>query len=139
MKYYTVMKHKTDRPCERLVAEHEGKLCYLQKVEPDLKREDGTAMSQPITIIECNAEGETFMMHTDKFDARTLGRVTEAVRVSDVEFNPKTQQWEAKPTHAGRLMLNCVSHRSRGECIASEVRQILSHALRFGYKLQSNK
>lgn len=55
---------------------------------------------------------------TDALDLRFLGRAA-AVRVSEVEFSPSRQAWEAREVGTGRLLARC---RQRSQAVAGEVR-----------------
>lgn len=50
-------------------------------------------------------------------DVRSLGRIKQARKVSDVRFNRRTQEWEAIDR---RTKLVVVSHPSRKECVRLE-------------------
>ena len=60
------------------------------------------------------------MVYSDKFSciARALGAL-EITRATDVEFNPASQQWEARLRHTVRII---ATGPNRAEVIAQEVK-----------------
>lgn len=96
-------------------------------------------MSKIVAVIETNETGELVTMATDAIDLSRFGRTVKVDRLSNVEFDLTDQKWVARPTPIGAAMLQETCSRNRGECIASEIKQILSHAARRGYNLIANK